>query len=1235
MPQVPSYWDNAASYNLASNLSSLLKPRKLTTPVDFGTQHSPCRATHVGFLPTLPPVFSLAFWGPGFKYNLYSLGYLLRRGGSYSTDPATFTHPPSLRIYDTHGRLIDHPTLSSSNLLPARPQHPNPASLAAATPPLQPNKPQPPPALQLPHPPALSQKYADVEALHLLYNHASDSTLSSGIQSGLIPTKVTPQDITAYRKASGPCVSCIEGKLRDRPHPPYPNPRGTHPGSDLYIDIHDLPAPSPGGSTTSIRCVDGFTSKLDIQGAIKKTSREILLAILTIVATAYNAFNHTVDRIWTDSEPVFKSLRASLGLFGIALQLFTPLDHNRFFERYNQTLETWAASTRASLAYILPPQYDLQLAADIATKLNALPNHRTGPHSCPYTLVTRLNPPTPKGTFGLIYMVDSSDQQRTITAQHLGLGVKATDKAIPAIHMGHNTLWPSAPQFLLPTGRIVTRVPRSPPLPLIPTRFQPKQTEYTSLSTLPPLAPPLPADIALLHPPASPALRPQPTLNSLVQPGPLPHTLDILLPAPKNSTPACLPLDFPPPSTPRVPPSPHIPPFPAGPPPSPLLSPTPTSPPTSPVSTIRPHPHPPPLPPLACKGNTRSSSLRPGATAASALIALALAALLSPTRLTAVTRKAALKQEAMTKARTYYQSLTLPPGTTNSPSSFLPAHFELDPPLMAPDEITLHKALSISASPTADPALRKKIDDAVALELTKVTTRFDTLRAITASNPMEPNAWTISSLMFIKFKRDGRVTARLAGCGNQQKTGSYSSTYASTSDHSTHTLITAAYYAHAIKTKTLPTLIHADFDVPGAFLQERLPRSATGGRQLCLKLPANLPHPLAGQWCEVVGAIYGLKQSNAIFEAGFRATMALAGFHPAYAPQHPASSAPDTAIYHYSDPSNPSLKCTVPMHVDDGQVFSTSSAIVDRLRTTLEARYGPLTWNDVSTQFTGTIMTRHPSGAIDFDMHKHILKTILKVGASHLPGAPTPCDPNIFLSSPDTTPTDKAQYQSIVGDLTYISRNRHDITKPVHVHARKTQNPTIGDLRKVIRTLRYLKAFPELAARYHTEEGAVLYGHVDASHANQEDGTSTTGVHGTIGSTSAPFFSKVLRQSHVALDPCTAEYYGLTPTAKLMLRYRHLLEAIGFPQHGPTTIFVDNLPALAIAIASNIPTRSRYIHAEHHFIRQCIADKIISLRQRNTNYHSPDLHTKAHGPTSHHFLTSILMNTRAPTTPVL
>ena len=59
---------------------------------------------------------------------------------------------------------------------------------------------------------------------------------------------------------------------------------------------------------------------------------------------------------------------------------------------------------------------------------------------------------------------------------------------------------------------------------------------------------------------------------------------------------------------------------------------------------------------------------------------------------------------------------------------------------MEPDEITLQQTLAISSSLTADTSLGQKIDDAVALEMTKTTKRFDTLRAITPANPMEHDA---------------------------------------------------------------------------------------------------------------------------------------------------------------------------------------------------------------------------------------------------------------------------------------------------------------------------------------------------------------------------------------------------------------------------------------------------------------------------------------------------------------
>ena len=508
----------------------------------------------------------------------------------------------------------------------------------------------------------------------------------------------------------------------------------------------------------------------------------------------------------------------------------------------------------------------------------------------------------------------------------------------------------------------------------------------------------------------------------------------------------------------------------------------------------------------------------------------------------------------------------------------------------------------------------------------KVSTKYDTLREITAANPMEPDAIKLNSLMFIKFKHDGRVTARLAGNGAQQRSDSYSDTFASTSDHGIFSLTTAAYYADATLHNTLDTLHHCDFDFEGAFLQQRLPRSATGGKQVVLKLPHNLPHRLAGKWVEVVGCLYGLKQSNHLFEEGLKEILSSINFIPCHDPLNPYLPL-EPSVYHYYDSAYPTKKCTLMMHVDDGQILSTDIAIVRLLKDTLTKRYGELVWHDQSAKHTGTNITRYPNGAVKFDLSDHIARLLTKTGMDDIPGSLTPSSLSLFHPTPDNTPTDKRQYQSIVGDLNYIARVRHEVVKEIQHHARQCASPTKGDLLKVIRTLRYLKTFPDLGPVYYTTEGPLLCGHVDTAHANQADGTSTTGLTVTIGSTSAPVYSKSLPQSIPALAPAHAEYMGLTTICKVLMRYRFYLASIGFPQLQPTPIYHDNLPAIHLAQAPAIPSQSRYIHAQYHYVNYLIKHGQIVLLQRNTNKLPPDLLTKSHGPTIHHYLTKLLLNT--------
>ena len=51
----------------------------------------------------------------------------------------------------------------------------------------------------------------------------------------------------------------------------------------------------------------------------------------------------------------------------------------------------------------------------------------------------------------------------------------------------------------------------------------------------------------------------------------------------------------------------------------------------------------------------------------------------------------------------------------------------------------------------------------------------------------------------------------------------------------------------------------------------------------------------------------------------------------------------------------------------------------------------------------------------------------------------------------------------------------------------------MSDLRKALTVLRYLYGTKDWGPSFHTDEGATLYGHVDASFGVHDDGTSHSG----------------------------------------------------------------------------------------------------------------------------------------------
>ena len=86
--------------------------------------------------------------------------------------------------------------------------------------------------------------------------------------------------------------------------------------------------------------------------------------------------------------------------------------------------------------------------------------------------------------------------------------------------------------------------------------------------------------------------------------------------------------------------------------------------------------------------------------------------------------------------------------------------------------------------------------------------------------------------------------------------------------------------------------------------------------------------------------------------------------------------------------------------------------------------------------------------------------------------------------------------------------------------------------------------------------------------------------------------------------------FALLNVEKKIAHLRQLLAEVGFEQKDPTVIYEDNQSAINLAIAPQIPRKSRHILVRHHYIRDLVATKIVTIKHLGTDQMVADLLTK-------------------------
>jgi hypothetical protein len=245
----------------------------------------------------------------------------------------------------------------------------------------------------------------------------------------------------------------------------------------------------------------------------------------------------------------------------------------------------------------------------------------------------------------------------------------------------------------------------------------------------------------------------------------------------------------------------------------------------------------------------------------------------------------------------------------------------------------------------------------------------------------------------------------------------------------------------------------------------------------------------------------------------------------------------------------------------------------------------------------------------------HYAKKILEMaGMTDCKATTTPMEERLRLSRDSMTEeVDTMLYCCIVGSLRYLVHTRPDLMYAVGYVSRLLERPTEEHLQAVKIIFRYTTGTLEYGLRYGRRTGtAGLVGYCDSDlTGNIDTRKSTTDALFFLGKCLVSWQS--LKQWVVALSSCEAEYIAATTAATQAIWMARLLGELLGKEQKVVELKVDNKSALALARNPVFHERSKYIDLRFHFIRNCLADRTVSVTYINTADQLADILTKALG----------------------
>jgi hypothetical protein len=301
-------------------------------------------------------------------------------------------------------------------------------------------------------------------------------------------------------------------------------------------------------------------------------------------------------------------------------------------------------------------------------------------------------------------------------------------------------------------------------------------------------------------------------------------------------------------------------------------------------------------------------------------------------------------------------------------------------------------------------------------------------------------------------------------------------------------------------------------------------------------------------------------------------------------------------------------------HVDDCCIMGRKD-IVDEVKMQLKKRFGTVEdgklrkllgvryeWKRNDNDESYIEMTMN-------DKANEIIKSYEKYTNKTPKNYPSPGTPGSTLSKNEKETIMLKEYRSLVGQtMFYSTKIAPECAFANGQLARHMQNPGEEHWEAMARFVGYIKSKPDhkMIMKKPTELRTISY--CDSSYGDCKDTRrSTMGEVHTIGGAITSWKSQ--RQRSVTQSSSEAEYITLSEAAKEQKFTQMLLEEVAEVEI-PGYIYGDNEASIFLAKNKQVSNRTKHIDIREHFIRECVDNGRIELKNVKSNDNMSDIMTK-------------------------